>query len=138
MGSDFSYFDMTDRDLEDYDFKLLKETEVRGHPAWMIESTPRNQSTIDESGYTKTIVIVRKDNHMVVRAINFLSNGKKKYLDLTQIHEENGIWLIDEMTMTTKKGKRTLHKTVLSFSNVKLNQNIDDNVFTTRRIEKGL
>ena len=42
---------------------------------------------------------------MVVRAINFLSNGKKKYLDLTQIHEEGGIWLVDEMTMTTKKGK---------------------------------
>ncbi len=31
MGSDFSYFDMTDRDLENYDFKLLKETKVRGH-----------------------------------------------------------------------------------------------------------
>ena len=138
MGSDFSYFDMTDRDLEDYDFKILKETKVRGHDAWMIESIPNNQEVIDESGYEKTIAIVRKDNYVVVRAINFLSNGKKKYLDLTQIHEENGIWLIDEMTMTTKKGKRTLHKTVLSFSNVKLNQNIDDSVFTTRRIEKGL
>ena len=138
MGSDFSYFDMTDRDLEDYDFKLLKETEVRGHPAWMIESTPRNQSTIDESGYEKTIAIVRKDNHMVVRAINFMTNGKKKYLDLKQIRQENGIWLVDEMTMTTKKGKNTLHKTILTFSNVALNSKISDDVFTTRRLEKGL
>jgi outer membrane lipoprotein-sorting protein len=138
MGSDFSYFDMTDRDLEDYDFKLLKETEVRGHPAWMIESTPRNQAIIDESGYEKTIAIVRKDNYMVVRAINFLTNGKKKYLDLKQIRQENGIWLIDEMTMTTKKGNSTLHKTILSFSNVTLNGAIEDSVFTTRRLEKGL
>ncbi len=138
MGSDFSYFDMTDRDLEDYDFKILKETKVRGHDAWMIESKPNNQEVIDESGYEKTIAIVRKDNYMVVRAINFLSNGRKKYLDLKEIHEENGIWLVDEMTMTTKKGKRTLHKTVLTFSNVTLNGSIDDNVFTTRRIEKGL
>jgi len=138
MGSDFSYFDMTDRDLEDYDFKLLKETEVRGHPAWMIESTPRNQAIIDESGYEKTIAIVRKDNHVVVRAINFMTNGKKKYLDIKQLRQENGIWLIDEMTMTTKKGKRTLHKTILTFSNVTLNGVIKDNVFTTRRLEKGL
>ncbi len=138
MGSDFSYFDMTDRDLEDYDFKILKETKVRGHDAWMIESTPRNQQVIDESGYEKTIAIVRKDNYMVVRAINFLTNGKKKYLDLKKIHEENGIWLVDEMTMTTKKGKSTLHKTTLSFSNMTLNSTIDDNVFTTRRLEKGL
>lgn len=138
MGSDFSYFDMTNRDLDDYEFKILKETKVRGHDAWMIESTPNNQKVIEESGYTKTIAIVRKDNFVVVRAINFLTNGKKKYLDLTQIHEENGIWLIAEMTMTTKKGKRTLHKTVLTFSNVSLNGEIDDSVFTTRRIEKGL
>jgi len=138
MGSDFSYFDMTDRDLEDYDFKILKETKVRGHDAWMIESTPRNQEVIDESGYEKTIAIVRKDNYMVVRAINFMTNGKKKYLDLKSIHEENGIWLVDEMTMTTKKGKRMLHKTTLSFSNIMLNGKIDDSVFTTRRLEKGL
>ena len=138
MGSDFSYFDMTDRDLEDYDFKLLKETKVRGHDAWMIESKPRNQEIINESGYDKTIAIVRKDNFMVVRAINFMTNGKKKYLDIKQIREESGIWLVDEMTMTTKKGKRTLHKTILTFSNVTLNGKIDDSVFTTRRLEKGL
>ena len=138
MGSDFSYFDMTDRDLEDYYFKILKETKVRGHDAWMIESTPNNQAVIDESGYEKTIAIVRKDNYMVVRAINFLTNGKKKYLDLTQIHEENGVWLVDEMSMTTKKGKQVLHKTVLNFSNIQLNKSIDDAVFTTRRLEKGL
>ncbi len=138
MGSDFSYFDMTDRDLEDYDFKLLKETKVRGHDAWMIEATPRNQEVIDESGYTKTIAIVRKDNYMVVRAINFMTNGKKKYLDLKKIHEEGGVWLVDEMTMTTKKGKTTAHKTILTFDNIELNKPIDDSVFTTRRLEKGL
>ena len=138
MGSDFSYFDMTDRDLENYDFKLLKETKVRGHDAWMIESTPRNQKVINESGYEKSIAIIRKDNYMVVRAINFMTNGKKKYLDLKKIHEQDGVWLVDEMTMTTKKGKNTLHKTVLTFSNVTLNGAIEDDVFTTRRLEKGL
>ncbi|SFV71589.1 hypothetical protein MNB_SV-13-928 [hydrothermal vent metagenome] len=40
--------------------------------------------------------------------------------------------------MTTKKGKRTLHKTILTFSNVALNAPISDDVFTTRRLEKGL
>jgi len=138
MGSDFSYFDMTDRDLEDYDFKLLKETQVRGHDAWMIEATPRNQEVVDESGYNKTIAIIRKDNYMVVRAINFMTNGKKKYLDLKRIHEQNGIWLVDEMTMTTKKGSDTIHKTILTFDNIKLNGDIKDDMFTTRRLEKGL
>lgn len=138
MGSDFSYFDMTDRDLDDYDFKILKETKVRGHDAWMIESKPKNQKVIDESGYIRTVAIVRKDNFMVVRAINFLDDGKMKMLDLTKIHVQDGVWLVDEMSMTTKKGKRFLHKTVLQFQNIKLNKAIEDDFFSTRRLTKGL
>jgi len=138
MGSDFSYFDMTDRDLEDYDFKLLKETKVRGKPAWVIEALPRNQKVIKESGYVKSIGIVRKDNYVVVRSIGFLKNGKKKYLDITKLHKQNGIWVPDEMTMTTKKGKRTIHKTILKFKNIKVNKPLSDDLFTTRRLEKGL
>ena len=138
MGSDFSYFDMTDRDLEDYNFKLLKETKVRGHAAWMIESIPRNKKVIKESGYKKSIVIVRKDNYVVVRVINFMRNGKKKYMDMQKLHKQGGVWLPDVMTMTTKKGKRTLHKTILKFKNIKLNKTINNSMFTTRRLEKGL
>jgi len=138
MGSDFSYFDMTDRDLSDYKFKLLKETKVRGHAAWMIESTPTNKKVVKESGYSKTVAIVRKDNFVVVRAINYLTNGKKKYLDLKKIHKQNGVWVVDEMTMTTKKGKSMIHKTVLKFKNIKVNKNLNDNLFTTRRLSKGL
>jgi len=138
MGSDFSYFDMTDRDLEDYDFKLLKETTVRGNKAWMIESTPRTKKVIKESGYTKSIAIIRQDNYLVVRAINYMKNGKKKYLDLKKIHKQKGIWVVDEMTMTTKKGKKMTHKTVLKFNHIKVNQGLNDALFTTRRLEKGL
>jgi outer membrane lipoprotein-sorting protein len=138
MGSDFSYFDMTDRDLENYDFKLLKETEVRGNKVWMIESTPRNAKVVKESGYTKSIALVRQDNYVVVRAINFMKNGKKKYLDMTKLHNQGGVWLPDEITMTTKKGNSTIHKTVLRFSKIQLNKPIDDSIFTTRRLEKGL
>ena len=138
MGSDFSYFDMTDRDLSDYDFKLLKETKVRGKEAWMIESTPRNKKVIKESGYTKTVAIVRKDNYVVVRAINFMRNGKKKYMDIQKLHQQSGVWLADRVTMTTKKGKRMIHKTILNFKNIKLNKSIADSMFTTRRLEKGL
>ena len=138
MGSDFSYFDMTDRNLEDYDFKLLKETSVRGHKAWMIESLPRTKKVVKESGYRKSIDIVREDNYVVVRSIGFMKNGRKKYMDMTKLHRQNGIWVTDEIAMTTKKGKKTLHKTVLQFTDIKLNKPISDSMFKTRRLEKGL
>ena len=46
MGSDFSYYDMTNRDLNDYNFKLIKEEKVRGKKAWMIEAMPRTSKVV--------------------------------------------------------------------------------------------
>ena len=138
MGSDFSYYDMTKRDVEDYTYKILKHVKVRGHDTTMIESIPVSDDVVDESGYVKTIGLVREDIDMVVRSIGFLKNGKRKYLDVTKMHEQDGVWVIDEMVMTTKDGKRTTHKTILKFDNIQVNKPVDDGMFTTRRLEKGL
>jgi hypothetical protein len=139
MGSDFSYADMTDRPLSAYDYEILEESEVRGHPVWVIESVPRTEKEQDETGYTKSIVFVRKDNFVVVRAKSWLKKGQRnKYLDVLQLEQIDGIWVPTEMTMTTKKGKTTLHKTRLRNSNVRFNQDLDEDLFSTRQLEKGL
>ena len=46
MGSDFNYSDMTRKDLDAYDFKILKEEEVRGARSWVIEATPKTREEI--------------------------------------------------------------------------------------------
>ena len=139
MGSDFSYSDMTDKDLDDYDFKLLKESKVKDDKVWIIESIPRTKDVIDETGYIKGIVVVRQDNYMIRRAIYTLKNkAKKKYLDVSKMHKQDKIWVVDEMKMISKRGKKVTHKTVLQFKNTLLNKELPDNMFTTRRLEKGL
>lgn len=139
MGSDFNYSDMTRRNLDDYDFKILKEDEVRGHKVWLIESKPRSRDVIDETGYEKSVVFVRQDNFVVVRAVNWVNEGNRlKYLDVEKLEKIDGIWTILAMSMTTKQGKVTLHKTNLYFDNVKYNQNLTEDMFSVRRLEKGL
>ena len=139
MGSDFSYADMTSRDLEDYDFKLLKETEVNDVITWLIESVPRSKEIIDEIGYTKSILFVRQDNYVVIRAVHFVKEGKKlKYFDIKKLELIDNVWTGTELHMTTKKAKKTLHKTIMKFHNMKYNQNLDESMFTVRRLEKGL
>jgi len=139
MGSDFSYSDMTDKDLNDYDFKLIKESVVKGDKVWIISSTPRTKDVIDETGYIKGILYIRQDNYMLRRAIYTLKNkAKKKYLDVSKMHEQDGVWVVDAMKMISKRGKKTTHKTVLQFKNIEINKKLDDSVFSTRRIEKGL
>ena len=139
MGSDFTYSDMTRRNLEDYDYKLLKTSKVRGNRVWIIEATPRTTEVIDETGYKKSILFVRQDNFVVVRAIHFLEKGKKKkYLDIKKLKKINGIWVTEEMTMTLKLAKTTLHKTIIKNSNIEINTPIEDRMFTVRRLEKGI
>ncbi|PHR58441.1 MAG: outer membrane lipoprotein-sorting protein [Arcobacter sp.] len=138
MGSDFSYSDMTSRNPEDYNYKITKESKVNGQKVWIIESTPKTQKTIDETGYTKSYLFVRQDNFVVVRAMHLLLDGKKKYLDVKELKQIDGIWVATKTQMTTKKLKQTLHTTILQLSDVKFNQNLDDNFFTVRQIEKGI
>jgi len=138
MGSDFSYADMTERPLDDYQYTLMKETEVAGEPVWQIEAVPTTEREKDQTGYTKSVVFVRKDNFLVVRSVNFVKKGKRlKYFDAKKVEEIDGIWVATEMHMTTKKGKKTLHKTVLTANNVRFNQDIDDDFFSVRQLEKG-
>ena len=138
MGSDFSYADMTERPLDEYQYTLMKETEVDGKPVWQIETLPITEREKDQTGYTKSVVFVRKDNFLVVRSVNFVKKGKRlKYFDAKKVEEIDGIWVATEMHMTTKKGKKTLHKTVLTANNVRFNQDIDDAFFSVRQLEKG-
>jgi hypothetical protein len=139
MGSDFTYSDMTSRTIEDYTYKLVKESKVGAHKVWVIESKPKTQITIDETGYTKSYMFVRQDNFVVTRALHFMTDGgKKKYMDVKKLEKIDGIWVATEIEMKTKKGKQTLHATILKFNDVKFNQNLNDNFFTVRQIEKGI
>lgn len=139
MGSDFTYSDMTDRDLDDYDFKYLKEGEVDGHKVVMIQSTPRNKKVIEETGYEKSILIIRPDIDVLVRAVHWVKDGGYlKYFEVKKLEQIDGIWTNTEIHMTTKKGKQIAHKTILSFSNVRYNQQLDEDIFSIRRLEKGI
>jgi len=143
MGSDFSYSDMTDNELDDYSYKLLGESTIKraqgDEKVWKIEALPVNQAVIDETGYTKSVLYVRKDNYVLTRAKFYLKKASRiKYMDVSKMEEIDGIWVAMQTTMTTKQGSQTLHKTILSNSSVEVNTEIDNDIFTIRSIEKGL
>jgi outer membrane lipoprotein-sorting protein len=139
MGSDFSYADMTNEALDNYDYKILKEMDVRGHKVWLIERVPRSERVIDQYGYTKSLQFVRQDNFVVVRAVHWVrEGGRLKYMDIKRLKLIDDIWQPIEIHMTTTKAKRILHKTIMRFQNVKFNQNLKENLFAVRQMEKGL
>lgn len=142
MGSDLNYSDMTSRDLEDYDFSFYekgKQAEVRGKKVWVIWSIPRSKDIVDETGYEKSLLFVRPDIDMVVRAIHWVKDGGYlKYVDMRKLEKIDGVWVATATLVTKKRGKSTVHKTILTLDNVKFNQDLKFDMFSIRRMEKGL
>ncbi|HIP20219.1 MAG TPA: outer membrane lipoprotein-sorting protein [Sulfurimonas sp.] len=139
MGSDFTYSDMTSRNVEDYNYKIMKETKVQGHKVWQLLVTPKSEKTVAETGYTKSIMFVRQDNFVVIQALNYIKAGKKlKYMIVKDLALIDGVWTVKEIQMVTKKGKKTLHKSIFKFSNTKYNQDLEESLFTTRTLERGI
>jgi hypothetical protein len=138
MGSDFNYSDLTTRDLDDFDYTMVKESEVGGDKVWVIEALPRNETVVKETGYSKSMLLVRQDNYVVVRAVRWLDNGQDlRYLDVKKLELIDGIWVGTEIHMTTKRNRETRHKTILKLDKVRFGQELSDDLFTVGRLEKG-
>ena len=138
MGSDFTYSDMSSQPLDRYTYTVMDEVDVDGVPVWRVECVPNAEESRD-TGYTKSIVYVRKDNHVVIRSVIWVKKGKRlKYMEVKKLESIDGIWVPTEITMSTRKGKKTLHKTRILVSNVQFNQPMDEDMFSLRRLEKGL
>ena len=140
MGSDLNYSDMTSPDLNLYEYTLMKETEVKGHKVWQIKAVPKSKDEAKKSGYSKYVVFIRQDNYVMVRGVRWVYKKKRnKYLDVRKLEKIDGIWVSTELHVTTKSGKKTLHKTILKQKNVHFNQDeVNEDLFSIRRLEKGL
>ena len=139
MGTDFSYADMTKRVPEEWKYRLLGEREVRGKMAWLIEAIPASRQVERRYGYAKSVLFVRQDIDMVVRAAHWLTEGGKlKYLDIKKLERIDGVWIGTELDMRTVRNKETLHRTILRYDNVRYDQDLKEDLFSLRRLEKGL
>ena len=140
MGSDLNYSDMTSPDLNLYEYTLMKETKVKGQKVWQIKSVPKTKAEAEKSGYSKSVVFIRQDNYVMIRGVRWVYKKKRnKYLDVRKLEKIDGIWVSTELHVTTKSGKKTLHKTILKQKNVHFNQDeVNEDLFSMRRLEKGL
>lgn len=139
MGSDFSYGDLTGKAIDAYSYTVLKEQQIDGHQVWIIEAIPKDNETITLYGYSKSLLIVRQDNFVVIRAVHWLKNKNTlKYNEVIKLEEIDGIWVPLEVRAKTVSNNKTIHQTIIITKDIKLNQPLNEELFTKRRIEQGL
>ena len=131
MGSDFSYADMENEDVDDADHRILSEEELDGKRCWVIESIPKADS---DSEYGKLTSWVCKVDFIPHKAEFYDKKGRlykvMKVLRTGPVGDE-----ILPLHFSMENVQKN-HKTEISLDKIELDQEISDKEFTHRAIQR--
>jgi Outer membrane lipoprotein-sorting protein len=130
FGTDFSFEDLEERDVDQYDYKLSGDDILEDAPCWKIESHPRDGKT---SQYTSSILWVRKDRYFLVRADNFNRDRLIRQITYRDVESIDGIWTARTVAVLDKTRNS---QTLLTLDKVKYNLLMRDADFTRENLSK--
>jgi hypothetical protein len=130
FGTDFSFEDLEERDVDQYDFSLDGEESLNGAACWRIDATPRKTKT---SQYTKSRVWVRKDNYAYQKVESFIKADVVRVLRYSDIQNVQGIWTGRTLEMTDLRRKS---RTVLKLEELRYNLPMKEQDFTLQALRR--
>ena len=130
FGTDFSFEDLEERDVNQYEYVLAGDETMDGVACWKIQSTPRESKS---SQYTRSIVWLRKDNYAFARIENYVKDQVVRRLNYSNIQNVQGIWTARQLEMTdVRRGSRTR----LTLDKLEYNVPLEDQNFTLQAIRR--
>jgi outer membrane lipoprotein-sorting protein len=128
FGTDFSFEDLEERDVDQFDYELLGDQKIEGAVCWKIQSVPKQAKS---SQYTKSVVYVRKDNYAFARIESFVKDLAVRRLNYSNIANIQGIWTAKSLTMSDVRRGST---TRLTLDKVEYNVPLSDDRFTVQAL----
>jgi hypothetical protein len=124
FGTDFSFEDLEERDVDQFDYKLLGEDMLAGAACWKLESRPKQRKS---SQYTMSQLWIRKDNFVMVHIDHYKKDKIVRRIDYSDIENVQNIWTPKKIEITDVQRKS---RTVMVVENLRYNQPIEDSDFT--------
>jgi hypothetical protein len=123
LGTDFTFEDLEERNIDQFVYRLLGEETVDGAPCWKIEAEPTKSKA---SQYTSSSLFVRKDNYVLVQVDGYVKDELIKQVKSRQIELISNIWTARAHEM--RDFRRQSH-TVLRLERVEYNVPMSDEDF---------
>jgi hypothetical protein len=126
FGTDFSFEDLEERDVDQYDYKLLADE----GGMWKLESRPRKSSQYEYSYFW-----IKKDNYTFVKIGAYNKKGLVRTIDYKNYEQLRGIWTARETEVydVTRKSR-----TVLKYEKLEYNLPMKDDDFTLQALRRDL
>ncbi len=132
MGTEFTYSDMSSRNIDEDTYTILREETYNGHDCYVVESIPKHPGSYH---YSKTIIWVAKDIRMILKVEMYDTNGKlKKVLTMNNFKKINGYWTPYKTVMKNIQSGRS---TILTNLKIEYDKNIPADMFTVQFLKRG-
>jgi hypothetical protein len=130
FGTDFSFEDLEERDVDQFDFKVLGDEALEGQVCWKIESRPKQSKS---SQYSHSYLWVRKDIYAIVQVESFQKEKLIRRLKYQNYQKVQGIWtpLTVEIADVERKSR-----TVLKTDKLEYNVPLKEDAFTLQALRR--
>jgi len=131
FGTDFSFEDLEERDVDHFDYSYKGEEALDGDQCWKIESTPRKGQ---RSQYTTSVLWIRKSNYTYAEIDNYSDAKLIRRLKYKDMQNVQGIWTARTLDMEDVPRKS---RTILKLDSPKYNGPLRDEQFTLQALRRG-
>jgi outer membrane lipoprotein-sorting protein len=129
VGSDFSYEDISGRDLGADSYKLLREEAREGRDCYVVEAVPKSSSA-----YARKVSWIDKATFLPVREEYYdVQNQLARVFTADEVLEVGGHPTVVRRTMQDVKRE---HHTEVVFENVAYDSGLDEGLFSERYLQK--
>jgi hypothetical protein len=132
FGTDFSFEDLEERDVNQYNYRLVGDESIDGALCWRIESTPSQKKI---SQYTKSEVWIRKDNYALAQVESYVKTAVVRRLKYSDFIQTQGIWTARRLEMSDLRRKS---RTILALEKLEYNIPLRDEDFTLQGLRNPL
>ncbi|MDO8746660.1 MAG: outer membrane lipoprotein-sorting protein [Thermodesulfovibrionales bacterium] len=130
VGSDFTYEDVSGRDIQDDTHALVKEEKLGGKDSFVIKSTPK----AGDVDYSYKVSWVDKGNFLPLKEEYYDKKGElSRVFSADEIKDVKGFSTITKRTM---KNLQSGHRTEVIYTKTDYNLGIEDSLFSERYLKQ--
>jgi outer membrane lipoprotein-sorting protein len=130
FGTDFTFEDLEERDVERSEHRLLGEEPIAGEMCWKIESTPKREA---RSQYTKLYVWIRKKDYVAAQIDGYERDRVVRRIRYSEIENVQKIWTprrieVEDLTRNSR--------TVLRLEKLEYDVSLPAELFTLQALRR--
>lgn len=137
MGSEFSYGDIAQPNLDEFDITLLGEETVDGIECWKIQLVPRDRRLAGEYGWSRRIAFIGRGDSVVRRSEFFDARDTLlKVFTASDIRGVEGAPGKNRPFSLRMENVRTGRVSMLAIEELRLSPDLPEDYFTLRYLER--